>query len=130
MPKPYDYDLRKRVIRLINDGNKRRYVSELLNISIPTIDRWILLYKETGDVKVRKEIKTGRKTVITDFNKFSKFIEENKLLSLHEMSEKWDDNMSFMTIYRNLRKLGYSYKKNSGYILKKTKKKEKNIIKI
>ena len=111
MPKPYDYDLRKRVIRLINDGNKRRYVSKLLNISIPTIDRWILLYKETGDVKVRKEIKTGRKTVITDFNKFSKFIEENKLLSLYEMSEKWDDNMSFMTIYRNLRKLGYSYKK-------------------
>ena len=39
MPKPYDYDLRKRVIGLIKEGNPRKYVSKLLKVSIPTIDR-------------------------------------------------------------------------------------------
>ena len=127
MPRPYDYDLRKRVIGLIKEGNPRKYVSKLLKVSIPTIDRWISLYKETGDVKVREEQKKGRKRIITDYNKFAKFIEEHKLLSLYEMSEKYSDNVCFMTIYRNLKKLGYSYKKNSGYTLKETKKQERHI---
>ena len=48
MAKAYDYDLRKRVINLINKGKKRRFISQLLNVSVPTIDRWIAIYKNTG----------------------------------------------------------------------------------
>ena len=126
MPKPYDYDLRKRAINLINNNKKRRFVSKTLQISIATIDRWIAIYKRTGDVQPTKEVVTGRKSSIKDFNSFTEFVQSNKLLSLSEMTHKWQDKISFMTIYRNIKKLGYSYKKNSGYIKSETKKLEES----
>ncbi len=126
MARPYDYDLRKRAIFLINSGKKRVEVSELLQISIPTIDRWIARYKETKDVRLRQEVKAGRKVRIQDQNKFLEFIEENKHLSLEEMQFKLK-TVSAMTIYRNLKRLGYSYKKSSGYIRKEMKNKEGDI---
>ena len=134
MPKPYDYDLRKRTINLINSGRKRKLVSQLLNISIPTIDRWIGIYKETKDIKSKNNIKTGRKNIIKDIIKFTEFIENNKLFTLHDMANNYNNsnsnsNISFMTISRNLKKLGYSFKKNSGYILNETTKLEKSTIK-
>jgi transposase len=98
MPKPYDYDLRKRVIELINNGKKRKYVSDLFQVSIPTIDRWIAIYKVTKDVKPIKNVKTGRKGNIKDFKKFIEFAEAKKLLSLAEMTHKWKGNICFMTI--------------------------------
>ncbi len=71
MAKPYDYDLRNRAISLINSGNKRSFVADLLKISIPTIDRWINRYKKTGDVKPKSDIKTGRKKIIDLFQNLS-----------------------------------------------------------
>ena len=124
MPRPYDYDLRKRAIDLINGGKRRKFVCNLLQISIATVDRWIAISKQTGDVKPISNIKVGRKSCINDFNNFTEFIEDNKLLSLSEMTYKWQGNISFMTIYRGLRKLGYSYKKNSGYTKNEMKKQD------
>lgn len=128
MAKPYDYDLRNRAISLINSGNKRSFVSDLLKISVPTIDRWINRHKKTGDVKPKSDIKTGRKKIINNLGEFTKFIQKNKHLSLMEMQDQWR-GVSFMTIYRSIKNLGYSYKKNSGYIKKKIRKKERNISK-
>lgn len=128
MAKSYDYDLRLRAISLINSGNKRSFVSDLLKISVPTLDRWINRQKRTGDVKPKSDLKTGRKKIINNSDKFIKFIKNNKHLSLMEMQNEWG-KASFMTIYRALGDLGYSYKKNSGYIRKGIRKKERNISK-
>jgi transposase len=84
MPKLYDNDPRKRIINLIRKGKKRKFISELLNISISTIDRLIVLYKSTGDIKLRNNIKTGRKNIIKDIPKFNKFVEKNKLFTLND----------------------------------------------
>ena len=126
MAKSYDYDLRNRAISLINSGNKRGFVSDLLKISIPTLDRWINRQKKTGDVKPKRDLKTGRKKIIRNSKQFTKFIQKNKHLSLSQMQDEYKE-VSFMTIYRGIKDLGYSYKKNSGYIKKEIKKKEKNI---
>ena len=126
MAKSYDYDLRNRAISLINSGNKRGFVSDLLKISIPTLDRWINRQKKTGDVKPKSDLKTGRKKIIRNSKQFTKFIQKNKHLSLSQMQDEYKE-VSFMTIYRGIKDLGYSYKKNSGYIKKEIKKKEKNI---
>ena len=128
MAKSYDYDLRSRAISLINSGNKRGFVSDLLKISIPTLDRWINRQKKTGDVKPKSDLKTGRKKIISNSRQFTKFIQKNTHLSLSQMQDKYKE-VSFMTIYRGIKDLGYSYKKNSGYIKKEIKKKEKNISK-
>ncbi len=116
----------KGAINMIKKGHKRAFVAESLNISIPTIDRWIALDKLTGDVAPKQNEKLGRKPLIQDkgIECFHKFAEENKLFSLSEMSFNWHSKISDATIHRYLKKFGYSYKKNSGYILKEMKSKE------
>jgi transposase len=50
MPKPYSYDLRKKVLQAIEqDGMKISLVSQLFNISRNTIDLWLKRQAETGD---------------------------------------------------------------------------------
>ena len=50
MPKPYSYDLRKKVLQAIEqDGMKISVVSQLFNISLNTIDLWLKRQAETGD---------------------------------------------------------------------------------
>ena len=128
MPKPYSIDLRQRAILYIKDGKKYPEIVDALKISLSTVKRYARIHKETGDVKPKSDIKTGRKNIIRNHDKFTKFIKDNKHLSLMDMQDEWKE-ASFMTIYRGIKNLGYSYKKNSGYIKKETKKKEKNISK-
>jgi transposase len=126
MPRPYSIDLRQRVLICIKQGKKYPEIADILRVSLSTVKRYARIYKKTGDVKPRQEIKTGRKKKLQNLNKFKKFLKNNNHLSLDEMSHKWN-NISFMTIYRAIKSLGYSYKKNSGYILSEMKKKELNI---
>jgi transposase len=109
-------------------SNRKRYseIVDILRVSLSTVKRYARIYKETGDIKPKQGIKTGRKRKLQNLNKFKKFLKKNNHLSLDEMSYKWN-NISFMTIYRTIKSLGYSYKKNSGYILSEIKKKELNI---
>jgi transposase len=47
----YSIDLRKRVIAFIESGGKKVEASRRFNVCRPTIDKWLLLKKETGTLK-------------------------------------------------------------------------------
>ena len=47
----YSIDLRKRVVAFIEKGGKKVEASRLFNVSRPSIDKWMSLKKETGDLK-------------------------------------------------------------------------------
>lgn len=68
MPKPYSYDLRKKVIEAIEqDGMKKSEVSQLFNISRNTIDLWLKRQAETGDYQALPNQPPGNNNKIADW---------------------------------------------------------------
>lgn len=48
--KPYSVDLRERVVRAVAIGTPRDEVAAMFAVSVPTIERWLRLKRETGDL--------------------------------------------------------------------------------
>ena len=46
--KPYSEDLRERVVRAVAIGTPREDVAALFAVSVPSIERWLRLKRETG----------------------------------------------------------------------------------
>lgn len=119
----YSNDLRIKAINLIESGKSQIEVYKFLNIGENTIYRWYKKYKKTNDKTYKENYNTGRPSKIRDLNKFKEFIDNNKDSSLHTLANRFG-NVSFMSVYRALNKIGYTFKKNTGYIPKEMKKGE------
>lgn len=115
---------------MIDDGISQKDVVKLLSINRSTIFRWKKRRELEGNCNFKGYNNNKDKLKIKDVSKFSKFLEDNKTLSLADMADKFECDICYTTIYKLIKKLGYSYKKNSGYILKEMKKKDKNTTKI
>ncbi len=113
MPKPYSYDFRQKVIEAIElNGLKKSEASEYFNISRNTINLWFKRREETGDVKVKKNQKSGPLGKITDWGKFEDFARTYGDKTQVEMAELWQGEISDRTISRGLKKIGFTRKKN------------------
>ena len=51
--KAYSEDLRERVIRAVEAGRRREEVAARFEVSVPTIERWVRLKRETGGLSPR-----------------------------------------------------------------------------
>jgi transposase len=51
--KAYSGDLRERVIRAVEAGRPREEVAARFEVSVPTIERWVRLKRETGGLARR-----------------------------------------------------------------------------
>jgi transposase len=71
MAKPYSYDVRRKVSDAIQlDGMKRCEASVHFCISRNTINLWLRLQAETGDVQAKAREHTRHSHKITDWEKF------------------------------------------------------------
>src|SRR5690349_11373253 len=52
--KAYSEDLRERVIRAVEAGRRRDEVAARFEVSVPTIERWLRLKRETGGLARRQ----------------------------------------------------------------------------
>lgn len=112
MPKPYDYDLRRKVIEAIElNGMPRCEASEYFGISRNTINEWFHLKAETGDVKARPSNHQGHSHKITDWDEFRAFVQAHADKTQAEMAELWEGDISERTISRALKKIGFTRKK-------------------
>ena len=48
--RPYSEDLRERVVRAVAIGTPREQVAATFAVSVPTIERWLRLKRETGSL--------------------------------------------------------------------------------
>ncbi|UNU22966.1 IS630 family transposase [Microcoleus vaginatus] len=116
MPKPYSYDLRQKVIQAIKlDGLKISEASVLFGISRDTIRLWLKRERETGDFQALPNKPPGNGHKITDWGKFTKFVEVNGDKTQVEMAQLWSEEISDRTISRALKKIGFTRKKTYGY---------------
>jgi transposase len=125
MPKPYSYDLRKRVIKCFKSGIKYQDIADNFDLSLSTVKRYSFAYKMTGDVRVKSLVKTGRKAKIKDLDRLKDFVKENNNLSLIDMANKL--KVSKSALHRSIIKANFSFKKSHGYILSAVMKRGKNL---
>jgi transposase len=112
MPKPYSYDLRKKVLQAIElDGLRISEASVLFGISRDTIRLWRHRQRETGNFQALPNKPPGNGHKITDWEKFTKFVEANGDKTQVEMAQLWPEQISDRTISRALKKIGFTRKK-------------------
>lgn len=112
MPKPYSYDLRKKVLQAIElDGLRISEASVLFGISRDTIRLWRHRQRETGNFQALPNKPPGNGHKITDWEKFTLFVEANGDKTQVEMAQLWPEQISDRTISRALKKIGFTRKK-------------------
>lgn len=127
MPKPYSYDLRKKVLQAIEqDGMKKSEASQLFNISRNTINLWLKRQAETGDYQALPNQPPGNNHKILDWEKFRDFVKIPGDKTQVEMAKLWHEEISDRTISRALNKIGFTRKKRPMAIVKEMKRNGKH----
>ena len=120
--KAYSIDLRSRVIDYIKIGNNQRIASKIFKVSKSAISRWWNRYKEEGTIKPKAKL--GSKGKVNPEH-LKDFVGVNPDKTLAETGNHF--GVSACSIYRRLKKLGFSYKKKPLAIWKQVKKNDLNI---
>ena len=110
MPSPYSYDLRIRVIAAVEQGMEVKEASQIFGVHRDTITGWLARKEATDDVRAKVGYQRGHSHKITDPEQFKAFLATQEDATVEELAEAWG-GVKRMTIWRQLRKLGYTHKK-------------------
>ncbi|WP_341819807.1 IS630 family transposase [Wolbachia endosymbiont (group A) of Brachyopa scutellaris] len=129
MPAAYSYDLRKKGMEALDEGESRETVAARFKIGRTTLWEWQQRRKETGDFQSKKLGNGGYNHKITDWDTFAKFAREHGGKTLSEMAKLWN-NVSIQTIYRALKKIGFTRKKKTYGYKERNEEKRAEFLKI
>jgi transposase len=124
MPKPYSIDLRKRVLQYLEENNDKMKASQLFQVGIATVYRWIKRKKQRGNVEPLKKKSSYKKI---DDQKLIAYVEQNPDHFLSEIAKHF--NLSLQAIFYALKRLKITRKKRLRFIRKGMQKQEQNIYK-
>lgn len=113
MARAYSMELRIRVMQTLEKGMRISNISKSFNVSRETIYKWKSLKAKQGSLEAPSGYQKGHSHKIKELEVFRKFFETNIDKTSSELARIWG-NLSASTILRQIRKLGYSYKKNSS----------------
>lgn len=125
MPKNYSLDLRQKVMQFYTESQHKSKTCRTFNIARSTLDDWILLEKNTGQLKQQKSDKVGRPKMIKDWEAFKLFVEmtpfnqAKELVPLFEL--KFGYPISYAVILLGLHRLGWSQKRATTATSKRRK---------
>jgi transposase len=126
MTAAYSIDLREKAVSAIDRGERKSHVCRTLNISRNTLDQWLQLREEKGNL-APKEYRRGPKPKIDDLEAFKAFAEVNGHLTQKEMSEKWDKPVSPVLIRQALSKINFTRKKKLTATKKEINRSDKSL---
>jgi transposase len=121
MPAPYSYDLRIRVVAAVEKGMGVKEASRTFGVHRDTITAWLVRKEATGDVQAKVGYQRGHSHKIPDPEQFKAFVDAHGEATVEELAEAWG-GVKRMTIWRQLRKLGYTHKKRPSVIPSGTKR--------
>jgi len=110
MPGPYSYDLRVRVVAAVEKGMGVSEASRTFHLHRDTIRSWLVRKEASGEVQAQTGYQHGHSHKITDPAQFKAFVQQQGDATLEDLAEAWG-GVKRMTIWRQLRKLGYTHKK-------------------
>jgi transposase len=73
MPAPYSYDLRRKAIDAVHNGEHKIEVCRIMQISRNTLDLWLKREEQTGDCQAIAGFQKGNRHKITDWQRFREF---------------------------------------------------------
>jgi transposase len=120
MPSPYSYDLRIRAVMAVEKGMGVTEASQTFGVHRDTITAWVARKEATGDVQAKVGYQRGHSHKITDPAQFKAFVDAHGDATVEELAEAWG-GVKRMTIWRQLRKLGYTHKKRPSAMPSATK---------
>ena len=114
----YSLDLRLKVLAAVDRGMPRKEVVRTFGVSMPTIDRYLRLRRQAGELGPGRS--PGRAPSLTatieERSALWRQFEENESATLERHCELWEckqgDRVSVPTMWRAVRKLGWT--KNRG----------------
>lgn len=115
MPKTYSVDLREKVMFFYKESHHKSKTCELFHISRTTLDDWILLEQQTGQLKQLKPQNTGRPSLIQDMPAFKTFVEKTQFSQAKDLVLLFEIHFGYAVGYhvilKALYKLGWTRKK-------------------
>jgi len=87
----YSVDLRVRVIEFVEKGNTQEKASEVFNVSVSAITRWLALRSETGSLEKRPLSRTAPKF---ESEKLEAYIEKNPDALLKDVAEHFGGSIT------------------------------------
>jgi transposase len=111
MPAPYSYDLRQKAIEAVKRGERKITICRMLSISRNTLDLWLKREEKTGDCRAITAFQKGSGHKITDWDRFGEFAKKHGDKTQAQMAKLWGDNVTQQNISDALKKIGLSRKK-------------------
>jgi transposase len=124
MCKAYSVDLRERVLGYLECNNDKKVASQLFNVGIATVYRWVRQQKEKGHVEPHRREYVYRKL---DYKLLSQYVEEHPDHFLLEIADYF--SVTEQAIFYALKKLKITRKKRTSFTKNGTRKKEKHLLK-
>ena len=125
MAKAYSEDLRLRIMKCFDSGEKQSSLAKRFFVSEKTIYLWRKQREERGHNRPIVKYQKGHSHKILDLNKFEEFAFKNSHMTTTEMARAWG-NIGKSSISLYLRKINFSRKKRHLAIKTVMKIEEKN----
>tara|TARA_B100000315_G_C14047274_1_gene350245 strand:+ start:71 stop:439 length:369 start_codon:yes stop_codon:yes gene_type:complete len=122
MPKYYSLDLRERVLKHLEKNKDKQAASDLFQIGIATVYRWVSRKKEKGNVRPLRREYAYKKI---DDQKLIEYVKDHPDQFLSEIGEHF--NLTPQAIFYALKRLKITRKKRLRFIKKETKKQENSL---
>ena len=119
MPKSYSVDLRERVINYLEKNPDKKAASNLFQVGIATIYRWVSCKKERGNVEPLRRKYAYKKI---DDQKLMEYVKAYPDHFLSEIAQHF--GLTLQAIFYALKRLKITRKKRQRSIKKETKRQE------
>jgi transposase len=129
MPAGISVDLRKRVMEAVDSGaGTIKGIAKRFAVGRRTIYGWLTLREKTNGIAPQVNYQKGHSHTIEDWEEFRKFVERHTHLTSPVMCIEWEKiygkRIHKSVMKRGLKKLGYTFKKNSFATRNQVHKKE------
>ena len=122
----FSLDLRERVISSVDNNMHVDEAAKIFKVSRRVIYEWLELRTKTGNLAAKSGYQKGHSHKITDWVKFTEFVEKHKHCASPQMRVEWKKltnvDMSESAMLRALKKVNYTYKKKHFFTKKLIKK--------
>nr|WP_122898619.1 IS630 transposase-related protein [Acinetobacter sp. B51(2017)] len=118
-PKTYSVDLRERAIHFYKESKHKSKTCEIFNIARTTLDDWILIEQQTGQLKQPKSPNLGRPSKILDLQAFEHFIKHTPFTQAKDLVSLFEQHFGYSVGYhvilKALNKMGWTGKKRVSF---------------